>query len=72
MVYQSWKHSWNMSNTTILDEYKNSLSELLTKKAKDDIFKIEKQGNLTHWGVTIEKRKIMRTHYIAPMRYQKH
>ena len=36
-----------MSNTTILDEYKNSLSEFLTKKAKDDIIKIEKQGNLT-------------------------
>ena len=35
-----------MSNTTILDEYKNSLSEFLTKKAKDDIIKIEKQRNL--------------------------
>ena len=35
-----------MSNNTIWDEYKNSLSEFLTEKATGDIIKIKDEGNL--------------------------
>ena len=35
-----------MNTTTILDEYKNYLSEFLTKKAKEAIVNVFEQGNM--------------------------